>query len=80
MTNAQKFKDVFGTNLERHYITKSWWEEEYKPPKSLRGHWRIDWNPNGTNTMVACICSCCGKKSRIPWGYYCEWCGVKMEV
>ena len=33
MTNAEKFTEVFGTELHRDYATKSWWEQEYKEPQ-----------------------------------------------
>ena len=29
MTNAEKFIQVFGTDLKREYMTKSWWEQEF---------------------------------------------------
>ena len=32
MTNKEKLIEVFGDNPKRHYITKSWWDEEYVPP------------------------------------------------
>ena len=32
MTNAEKFTEVFGTELHREYATKSWCEQEYKEP------------------------------------------------
>lgn len=33
MTNAEKFVEVFGTDLKRQYATKSWWEQEFVAPK-----------------------------------------------
>ena len=33
MTNAEKFVEVFGTDLKRQYATKSWWNQEFVPPK-----------------------------------------------
>ena len=32
MTNNEKFIEVFGEELQRQYVTKSWWEQEYVPP------------------------------------------------
>jgi hypothetical protein len=32
MTNAEKFVEVFGTDLKRQYATKSWWEQEFVAP------------------------------------------------
>ena len=29
MTNQEKFIEVFGNDLQKHYATKSWWDEEY---------------------------------------------------
>ena len=29
MTNAEKFVEVFGTDLKRQYSTKSWWDQEF---------------------------------------------------
>ena len=43
------------------------------------GHWHIEWNPNDSDTATTSICSCCGKRSSMPWGNYCKWCGAKME-
>lgn len=34
MTNAEKFAEVFGTDLKRQYITKSWWDQEFVPNKT----------------------------------------------
>lgn len=34
MTNAEKFIEVFGTDIKRQYITKTWWEQEYIPNKT----------------------------------------------
>ena len=34
MTNAEKFVEVFGTDLKRQYATKSWWDQEFVPPKT----------------------------------------------
>ena len=31
MTNAEKFIEVFGTDLKRQYSTKTWWEQEFIP-------------------------------------------------
>ena len=30
MTNAEVFTQVFGTNLNRESVSKSWWEQKYK--------------------------------------------------
>ena len=34
MTNAEKFEEVFGTDLKRQYSTKTWWDQEFVPNKS----------------------------------------------
>ena len=34
MTNAEKFSEVFGTDLKRQYSTKSWWDQEFVPTKT----------------------------------------------
>lgn len=34
MTNAEKFTEVFGTELYRKYSTRSWWDQEFVPNKS----------------------------------------------
>lgn len=36
MTNREKFIEVFGDNPQRHHITKSWWDEEYVPPITIK--------------------------------------------
>lgn len=33
MTNAEKFEEVFGTDLKRQYSTKTWWDQEFVPNK-----------------------------------------------
>ena len=40
MTNAEKFVEVFGTDLKRQYATKSWWDQEFVPQNTGRTHGR----------------------------------------
>lgn len=35
MTNAEKFEEIFGTDLKRQYSTKTWWEQEFVPNKVI---------------------------------------------
>ena len=39
MTNAEKFVEVFGTDLKRQYATKTWWEQEFIPNKAIPTGW-----------------------------------------
>jgi rubrerythrin len=74
MTNAEKFVEVFGTDLKQQYATKSWWDQEFVPVKT--GHWiesRCDMYE----------CSECGHTytdlSGERYGMnYCPVCGAKM--
>ncbi len=34
MTNAEKFTEVFGTDLKRQYSIKSWWDQEFVSTKT----------------------------------------------
>lgn len=33
MTNIDKFKEVFGVNIEDFEYSQGWWEQEYKEPE-----------------------------------------------
>lgn len=39
MTNAEKFIEVFGTDLKRQYSTKTWWVQEFVPNKTSPTGW-----------------------------------------
>ena len=78
MTNAEKFVEVFGTDLKRQYATKSWWEQEFVPAST--GHWiGIDQEPHEDWE-----CDRCGHieyaNEDVPDKYhFCPNCGAKME-
>ena len=84
MTNAEKFVEVFGTDLKRQYATKSWWEQEFVPANT--GHWIEDDMTYCGVELTNYKCDKCGeiggswrkglKPNQLP--KYCQWCGAKM--
>lgn len=94
MTNREKFIEVFGDNPQRHHITKSWWDEEYVPPKEPKtGRW-VEENVNGGGRRVFCSeCGCPPPFEHINTGdvysasgygiinktKFCPSCGIRME-
>jgi hypothetical protein len=61
MTNAEKFVEVFGTDLKRQYATKSWWDQEFVPPKTGR----CDTCKHNAESWESDACDgCCGANSK----------------
>lgn len=73
MTNAEKFVEVFGTDIKRQYVTKSWWDQEFVPQKT--GHW-IEHDIKDTCSWLTC--SVCGYEWINVKENFCPNCGMRM--